>query len=315
MIKRFHNCLFWIWEMDIYPDVATALGAIRPGSTGARLIGRLMHAFRRRADGVIVVGSCMRDRLLDEGLDPKKVFVAENWSDSSVIQQFDFPAPTPLRILYSGNLGLAHETETIGQVILRLRNEKHVRFIFAGGGSRQQEIKALCEQHDISNVTFEPYVDRQDLGERLAECHLGLVTLRNECAGTLVPSKVYSFLAAGRPFLYIGPQDSTVFGIAEKGCGWHREPGDVEGIISLIAQLSSDREPLKQASRQARLSFLEQYDKPHGPRRIANLLLSGFSRSHSPARRLAPRSAERAELGLVGKSAQQLRSNSASGPS
>jgi glycosyltransferase involved in cell wall biosynthesis len=281
VIKRIRGCQFWIWEMDVYPDVAMALGAIKANSLLTRGIGRLMHAFRAQADGVIALGSCMRDRLLDHGLNPRKVFVAETWSDSRVIQPFDLPSEGPLRILYSGNLGLAHETETISQVILRLRNAKHVHFVFAGAGSRRKEIQALCESHDIQNVSFEPYVDRPMLNLRLARCHVGLVTLRNECAGTVVPSKVYSFLAAGRPFLYIGPQESPLSRIAGEGCGWHHEPGDVDGIISRIEQLFSRRELLAQASHHALRSFREQYDKPQGARRVANLVLSGF-RSHRP---------------------------------
>jgi hypothetical protein len=85
---------------------------------------------------------------------------------------------------------------------------------------------------------------------------------------------VYSFLAAGRPILYIGPEESTLARIAEEGCGWHHEPGDVEGILALIQQLGSDRDLLKQASNHARRSFREKYDKPQGPRRVATLLLS-----------------------------------------
>jgi colanic acid biosynthesis glycosyl transferase WcaI len=278
-LKWLRRSRFWIWEMDLYPDVATALGAIESNSLPARVIGSLMHASRRQADGIIAIGSCMRDRLLDHdfgsaGLNPGRVVVAENWSDSGLIRATHLPAGGPLRVLYSGNLGLAHETDTVGQVILRLRNSKKVHFTFAGGGSRQQEIKTLCELHRIENVSFEPYVERNKLSERLAHCHVGLVTLRPGCEGTLVPSKVYSLLAAGRPILYIGPEGSTLGGIVGDGCGWHREPGDVEGVLSLLEQMISDPELLVFASIQARRIFSSTYDKPHGVGRVVGLLLS-----------------------------------------
>jgi colanic acid biosynthesis glycosyl transferase WcaI len=289
-LKWFRKSRFWIWEMDVYPDVATALGAIKSNSRLALVIGRLMHAARREADGIIAIGSCMRDRLLDHefgaaGLNPSRVVVAENWSDGGLIRATNLPAGGPLRILYSGNLGLAHETDTIGKVILRLRNSKQVHFTFAGGGSRQQEIKALCELHRIENVSFEPYVEREKLSERLAHCHLGLVTLRPGCEGTVVPSKAYSLLAAGRPILYIGPDGSTLARITGDGCGWHREAGDVEGVLSLLEQMISRPDLLEFAATQARRVFSSMYDKPQGVERVVGLLLSSVNADrHSPQR-------------------------------
>jgi colanic acid biosynthesis glycosyl transferase WcaI len=281
MLKRLRASRFWIWEMDIYPDVATALGAIKSNSRLAVLIARIMHSLRKQADGIIAIGPCMRDRLLDHGLDANKVAVAENWSDSQVIQSFDLPAGNMLRILYSGNLGLAHETDTISKVILHFRDANNVQFVFAGGGSRRREIQNLCDLHKIRNVSFEPYVDRQKLAERLARCHVGLVTLRSGCEGTLVPSKAYSFLAAGRPILYIGPGESTLARIAGEGCGWQYEPGDVEGVISLIEQLRSDRDLLEAVSVQALRIFHRKYDKPLGVRRVADMLLSDLVESQT----------------------------------
>jgi colanic acid biosynthesis glycosyl transferase WcaI len=286
MLKRLRGSRFWIWEMDLYPDVAMALGAIQKDSRLANLIARLMHHFRTRADGIIAIGPCMRERLLEHGLDANKVVVAENWSDSQLIQPCDFPSLDPLRILYSGNLGLAHETDTISKVILRLRESKHVHFTFAGGGSRQREVREICERENIANVDFEPYVDRPNLSARLAHCHLGLVTLRPGCEGTLIPSKVYSLLAAGRPILYIGPPGSTLAHLAEQGCGWHRQPGDVEGIISLLEQLSSDQQLLNAASLQARRLFRMKYDKPQGAGRVVDLLLSALEEEAAPRSRV-----------------------------
>jgi glycosyltransferase involved in cell wall biosynthesis len=293
--------------MDIYPDVASALGAIKSNSRLTTLIGRLMHAFRKQADGIIAIGPCMRDRLVDQGIDPNKVAVAENWSDSGVIQSFELPYSDSLRILYSGNLGLAHETETISKVMLHFRGDEHVQFTFAGGGSRQKEIKALCERHNIRNVSFEPYVDRHRLGARLAQCHVGLVTLRAGCEGTLVPSKVYSSLAAGRPILYIGPGESTLARTAGCGCGWHHEPGDVEGVISRIEQLRSNRELLYAASVQALRVFHKKYDKPQGVGRVVDLLLSDLiERQTALTRRISPRAeAEISETDLLQDSASQ----------
>jgi glycosyltransferase involved in cell wall biosynthesis len=214
----------------------------------------------------------MRELLSAHGLDPRKLYVAENWADGSLIRPSEIPPCPPLIIRYAGNLGLAHETDTIAQVMLRLKHNKDFRFVFAGGGAREPELEAFCKANQIESVDFRPYMDRNAFGEGLASCHVGLVTLRAACVGTVVPSKVYSLLAAGRPFLYIGPQSGTAARIAAEGCGWQHEPGDVDGIVSLLHALRADVTIVRAAGLQARRIFEARYDRAQGSRRVADIL-------------------------------------------
>lgn len=273
ILKAFRGCRFWIWEMDLYPDVATALGAMPKDSKLALLALRFLTTLRRRADGIIVVGACMQARLLRHGLNPQRVAVAENWTDGRSFRCLDAPDCPPLRILYSGNLGLAHEVETIAEVMLRLSDCPDFQFIFTGGGARRAELQHFCATHNLSNVEFRPYLARHLLGASLAQCHLGLVTLRPECVGTVVPSKVYSFLAAGRPFLYIGPSDATPGRIAAEGCGWQYESGNVDSVVLLLKHLRANPDLIRKAGVKARQIFEQRYDVPQGAGHVADLLL------------------------------------------
>src|SRR5436305_541454 len=70
-----------IWEMDVYPDVAVALGVLAKGSLLDRAIGGLSDFSRRRSDRVIALGPCMRDLLVGRGIPKEKIAIAENWVD------------------------------------------------------------------------------------------------------------------------------------------------------------------------------------------------------------------------------------------
>lgn len=273
VLKKLRGTEFWIWEMDVYPDVAIALGALKAGSLAGRLMRGVMDGLRRQADGIITLGPCMRDLFLNHGLDPAKLHVAENWADGELIRPANLPLCPPLIVGYSGNLGLAHETDTITQVMLRLKKRPDFRFVFGGGGARLAQLKQFCETNQVGNTVFRPYLERGLLRDGLAACHLGLVTLRPECAGTVVPSKVYSLLAAGRPFLYIGPPEATPGRIAAEGCGWQFAPGDVDGVTALLERLLANPALVREAGAQARRVFTERYDRRHGTGRIADLLV------------------------------------------
>jgi hypothetical protein len=56
---------------------------------------------------------------------------------------------------------------------------------------------------------FGPYCDRADLGTRIAQGHIGLAAQLRESLGSVVPSKTYGIVAAGRPVLFAGPKQAT----------------------------------------------------------------------------------------------------------
>ena len=110
-----------LWEMDVYPDIAVELGVLRAESWLTRGLGWALDAVRRRAAGVIVLGESMRERLLRHGVPAERLHVAENWADGSEIQPRAFPDRQVFEVLYSGNLGLAHDLETVCGALERLR--------------------------------------------------------------------------------------------------------------------------------------------------------------------------------------------------
>lgn len=279
-LKLLRGSQLWIWEMDIYPDVATALDVVKPGSFLAGVSQKLFTAIRRQADGIIALGECARKLLLKQDLAPERIAVAENWARSELIQPLPLPPAQPLHILYSGNLGMAHDTGTIAEVMLRLRDREDIRFTIAGGGKRRLELENFCREHGLRNVEFRGYVDWNILSQSLGSCHIGLVTLRPVCLGTVVPSKVYYFLAAARPFLYIGPLTATPAHIAGQGCGWAFETGAVDGVVAQLLALRDNPALLQEASSRSRALFEQQYDLQHGTARIANLLLNSLD--HAP---------------------------------
>ena len=217
----------FIWEQDVYPDIAVDLAHIRKGSLLHRVTGALADWSRRRADGVIVLGECMRHRLIGRGVAPEKIMVAEHWANSQSIVPMPRPGnPDDLVVLYSGNLGLAHDLDTILDIMRRLRGDARLRFLFVGTGGRRQALTEFIAANGITSVEMRPFVARDKLSEGLAAGDIGLVTQQESACGSVVPSKVYGILAAGRPLLFIGPGAATPARIIRRhGCGWHFECG------------------------------------------------------------------------------------------
>lgn len=273
MLKKLRGVRHYCWEMDVYPDIAVELGVLPQKAGVTRLIRMIADWSRRSSDGVIALGECMKDRLVAHGMSSGQVHVAHNWADSRQIAVKPLSEEEPLQVLYSGNLGLAHDVNTILSAMQILREDRHVRFVFSGGGPLRPAFEESCRKQAIRSVTFQPYRIREDLSEGLASGHIGLVTQKTEARGAVVPSKTYGLMAAGRPILFIGPADATPARIVRQhGCGWQVDCGDTERLVTLLRHLAADRELVRIAGMRARAAFLNHYDLPQGADRIITIL-------------------------------------------
>jgi glycosyltransferase involved in cell wall biosynthesis len=261
------RAVFWI--MDIYPELAFELGVLRRGGLIGRGLARLADAGMRRADGVIALGETMASRL--RSVDGARIRVVHNWADGDLVQPRP-SAESSLRaswgwgdrfvVLYSGNLGLAHEFETLLDAAERLRDDGDVLFAFVGSGPRRADVEREVARRGLSNVDFRPHVEREALGDSLSAGDLHVVTMREGIAGLVVPSKIYGILAAGRPTAYVGPPECEVARILEAGdCGVRIGIGDGSALAEAIRAYRETPARRIEEGRRARALFDRSYSK------------------------------------------------------
>jgi len=255
------------WAMDVYPDLAFELDVMAHDGIPGRLFSAISRWTLRSADVVIALGETMADRL--QGLGARNVVTVHNWADGEAIRPK--PAGESRRrrecgwerkfvVLYSGNLGLAHEFETVLAAAELLQEEKDILLAFVGDGPRRTEVESQLLSRGLTNVQFHAPVPRQKLCDALAAGDAHLVTLRPRMPGLLVPSKIYGILAAGRPTLYVGPKEGEVFDILTRGdCGLSVENGDAKGLAEAIRRLRRERATAEGMGRRAREMFEREF--------------------------------------------------------
>lgn len=268
------------WSMDVYPDLAFELGVLQAESLAGKIFQGLTRLTLRRCDRIVALGEGMAGRLAKVGA--RNVSVIPNWADGSVI----VPRAAnghPLRrnwgwdgrfvVLYSGNMGLAHEFDTVLGAAHQLRGRTDILFAFVGGGPRRLEIEEKTKQLHLENVELRPYVDRSLLPESLTAGDIHLITLREGMPGLLVPSKIYGILAAGRPTLYVGPAEGEVFDIISSSrCGLRVANGDAAGLVAAILAYAADLARREDEGRRARKLFDAKFTKEHSVGRFVELI-------------------------------------------
>lgn len=275
-LRALKGTRFVFWTMDLYPDVPLAAGVIRRGSPSHRLFDLLDRFCLRRADLVVVLGRCMRKRIISKGCSPAKIELITPWSDPQEVRVlpsrgFDSltdalalarsqPGQQPavraatsnafraewgigdrFVIEYSGNCGVGHDVTSVCEAMLTLRDDDSIRWVFVGGGVTRPRIEEFIEKHRIPNVLMHPYQPRERLGELIALGDAHLVLVADGFGGLLLPSKFYGVMAAARPTVYVGPPDSEVAKVIEEvGCGYAVPNADGAALVAAIRALQAD---------------------------------------------------------------------------
>ena len=239
------------WCFDLYPEAAVADGMLRPGPFLSFLNG-LVGAAYRRTDLLMDIGSCMRDRLLAHGK-PRHSFTLYPWA----LEEPEAPLATDLEerqmlfgdrrlaIMYSGNFGRAHSYQEM-IAVARLLREVDVQFAISIRGNSADEFRGAVAAED-TNISFVPFAPAEGLTARLSAADIQIVSLRPEWTGTVVPSKFFGALAAGRPVLFFGGEGSVVARlIREHNLGWVCPPGAETRVAGELAQLAENPGAIKE---------------------------------------------------------------------
>lgn len=202
------------WSFDLYPDAAVRRGYLRRDSFAEGFLRRLSALGLRACDAIVDIGPCMRERLAPRAPSvPAETIVPWAIAPSSAPRP---PDPTLRRalfgdaravLLYAGHLGAAHVAAPFLALARELRGDGVV-VVFQAIGEREAEIREAAR--GIENVRFLPICPASELVRRLEVADFHLVSLRDGWEGTVVPSKFFGALAAGRPVIFAGPEDSSV---------------------------------------------------------------------------------------------------------
>ncbi len=256
---------------DLYPDMAVGGDIVRAGKWVARWEGLHRRALRQAAR-VIVLGDDMRERILAKGVAAERVVVVRDGTTpatTSALSPASAPASAaasmpdrsdpvvqeirhgfPFVVLHAGNLGFYGAWDTLLAAAKILSNE-NTGFVFIGDGANRAALELAARE--LPNVKFAPFRPVSQLAHVMMAGDVHIVTVKRGLEGVVVPSKLYSILAAGRPILVVGPAECDAARIVvESGCGVAADPDDPPAVAAAIRELRAQPERLAEMGRRAR---------------------------------------------------------------
>jgi colanic acid biosynthesis glycosyl transferase WcaI len=241
---------------DMYPDMAVG-GEIVRSSAWVECWEKMHRRALKQAARVIVLGDDMRERILSKGVAPERVVVVrDGTSFPALIPERNDPVVQELRcgfgfvVLHAGNLGFYGAWGTLLKAAQILSNE-NTALVFIGGGANRAALGASAA--NSPNVRFLPFRPVEQIPHVMMAGDLHIVTVRRGLEGVVVPSKLYSILAAGRPVLAVAAATSDAARIVvESGCGIAADPDNPAAVAAAIRELRGDPSRLAEMGRRAR---------------------------------------------------------------
>jgi len=276
------------WLQDVFPEIASRL-AVAPLP---RQLESRLAAWRDRslasAETNVVLGTRMRDYLAARGVPRQRLTISENWANEESIERRAVTA-SALRhglaldgrfvVCYSGNLGRAHDVQTLLAAAQALRADPRTVFLLIGGGANMRTLERAARQAGLTQMRFLPYQPRAQLSDSLAAADVHLVMLLPQLEGLIVPSKLYGVLAAGRPVIFIGDPDGELAQlIRDSEIGSTVACGDADGLCRALRALREDPAGRERMGMRARALFEERYTLARSLERWRSLLIEAAAR-------------------------------------
>ena len=141
------------------------------------------------------------------------------------------------QILYSGQMGSMHETDTLLRAWPDLA--AGVRWIFYASGPRYAHLRRTAGAR--LGVTWGESLPAAEWQQTMKQAQVALVTIAPGAENVVMPSKTYSALVAGQAILAICRKNSDLADLIVKhDCGWVVEPGDTAGLKGVVDCIAND---------------------------------------------------------------------------
>lgn len=274
LIKWLKRSALVIWVQDLWPQSLQVTGYVR----NRRILGVVEAVTRwiyQRAELLLGQSEAFLPVLREMS---GKVAVRFHpnpgeWADTVLTDTPSLTLKPGFNVLFAGNLGTAQALPTILDAAERLRDRRDVRFVLVGDGSRSDWVRDEVRRRELENVVMPGRFPSSAMPAIFHQASALLVSLnRSEILAQTVPSKVPSYLAAGRPIIASMDGEGGRVVVAA-GAGKACAAEDSEALVSAVLELSAMSDAARNEMGARGRAY---YDANFNPDMLAARLLSHF---------------------------------------
>ena len=264
---------------DLYPQTVIDLGLLK-NKFLIRLSKLMERAVYQNSSVLTVHSEGNRDYLLSQGANADRVKIVHNWVDTDLVKpgpknnEFSrkYGLDSKFIISFAGVMGFAQGLEVIVKAAEKLKDKKEIVFIMVGDGVKRPELEHLAADLKLNNLKFIPTQPRDLYPQVLHASDICLVTLGKDLLTPVVPGKLLSIMASGRPVVASIPlSGDTPKIINDCRCGIAVEAGRAELLAEAILKLYNDRSLAREMGQNGRQAAEKLFSRATGVSAYENI--------------------------------------------
>ncbi len=253
---------------DLWPNSAVDLGFLRSGLL-IKIARSTSYVSYRLADRIAPINDSIKRGILREyKVCEDEVHVVELGVDPEVFRLL--PKNVGLLkkaglqgkfvVMYSGVLGPAYDFDVILEAAKILESHDDIVFVIRGDGECKQAIVNKMEEFGLSNVVILGKVESiNEVVEHLNLADLFVLPMKNvKVSQTAIPSKIYEYLACGKPTICCAEGELNDF-ICKYNAGLAVSTGDFETLSKAILSIYKDHAKRIEMGDNARKAIVEHF--------------------------------------------------------
>jgi glycosyltransferase involved in cell wall biosynthesis len=307
---RYH-ARFYYWLQDVYSYavrfvVRRKLPLLAGVATAYYL--RLEKRLLRQSEGVVCIAPGFARLIEGWGIPRERIFVIENWAPLGELLPTpkenawasEQKLPRQFRFLYSGTLGMKHRPDLLLRLAQRLAERGDAQLVVIAGGAGAEWLREQAHTVPPETMKLLPFQPYERIAEVMGSADVLIALLDTEAGAFAVPSKVLSYLCAGRALLLAAPRENLCWSVVrEAEAGLTVSPDDDNAFLRSAEELLQNSALRRRFAANARL-WAEDHFSIHAiaDRFLATMKISATLPAQQPA---SPETQEEAELTLTAR--------------
>jgi glycosyltransferase involved in cell wall biosynthesis len=237
---------------DLWPDSIVQLGQLNN-----RAIIRLLEAIEgwlyRSASGVVVLTRAFARHVEARGVPSERIELVYNGIDAQAFRPrardtallTKHGLSDAFTVAYVGTLGLAHGlVQVLDAAVLLKDRMPDLQLVFIGDGADRERIEAEAKSRGLERVHFTGLLPRDEIPNWLSSLDVLLVMLRDLTVfETVIPSKIFEYLALERPIVLAAPRAGEIREMVEDArVGLSIDPEQPALLADAIAEIRDEPE-------------------------------------------------------------------------
>jgi colanic acid biosynthesis glycosyl transferase WcaI len=277
-LSKIRRAPFVIKLTDLATDTALATGIMHDG-VAIRIAQQIESFVYRKAKSIACLCQGFIEHLAQRGVDLDKVRLIPDWGDTEKIRplrdstrfriEHNIPAQGFL-VMHTGNMGKKQCLINALKAAELTRDEQRICWLLVGDGEERELLQREVTARALHQVRLLPLQPVEMLPHMFAEADLLLLNQLSAIEDAVIPSKLLTYMAAGRPIVAaVSERSESAQHVLRACCGLVIQPESPEALAEAVLRLAREPEHRQQFGANGRAyaeahfrksAVLKQYD-------------------------------------------------------